>query len=257
MLQVVTLDHTQMGLILIGLEQVTSLITRCTAYQMLYLDGIAPKTNSHANAMNDLCTSITKLYAKTFSFLAYFIRRMDKNFAVKTLQTIVRPNEVSDILSSISGLKDRAEMDANLCEKQLGRLASDRTDRNFQNIREQLTDLVSRLDEDLAGFKNKLDEDERCKILQWVSDVPYESDHYTARKGRVDGTGEWLLQHPAYKSWRESTTSTVLWLNAIRLSLQKPLTFSNFKMLTLSDSRSGKDKAVVQSRRRPIKRYRE
>ena len=216
-LQVVTLDQTQMGLVLIGLEQVTSLITRCKAYQMLYLDGTIPSLDIHVKAMHDLCDGIVHLYAKIFAFLAFFVRRTGKSFAMNTLQTIIKPSEVSDMLSGISGLESRVTTDANLCERNLGRLASQRADHNFQNIREQLGGLLDRLD-DLASFKNKLNEDERCKILQWVSDVPYEADHYTARKGRVDGTGQWLLQHPAYKRWRESSASTVLWLNAIRLS---------------------------------------
>jgi hypothetical protein len=62
----------------------------------------------------------------------------------------------------------------------------------------------------------KLDDDERCKMFQWISDIPYETDHYNARRGRVYGTGDWLLINPSYVSWRNQITSTLLWLNGIR-----------------------------------------
>lgn len=30
---------------------------------------------------------------------------------------------------------------------------------------------------------------------------------------RVDGTGDWLVEHPDFVPWRESATSTLLWIN--------------------------------------------
>ncbi|KAM0510824.1 hypothetical protein ACHAPE_010507, partial [Trichoderma viride] len=63
---------------------------------------------------------------------------------------------------------------------------------NFQEVRKQLRNLVACLDTDTLQLWKTLNEDERVKILQWISDIPYESDHYTAKGERIEGTVLWL-----------------------------------------------------------------
>ncbi|KAF9760747.1 hypothetical protein IL306_004140 [Fusarium sp. DS 682] len=75
--------------------------------------------------------------------------------------------------------------------------------------------MMTLFDKEMIQLWKQLNEDERCKILQWVSDIKYEDDHRAASKGRVNVTGEWLLCHEAYLKWRQSAKSTLLWLNGI------------------------------------------
>src|SRR5208282_5294000 len=79
-----------------------------------------------------------------------------------------------------------------------------------------LQEPIMRTDSRVAALHDRLDESERFKVLTWVSDSPYESYHYTARKERTDRTGEWLLKHERYREWRGSSASTILWLHGIR-----------------------------------------
>ncbi|KAJ4856183.1 ankyrin repeat domain-containing protein [Trichoderma breve] len=213
--QVVTRDQSQMGLVLIGLEQVACLITRCKVYEQLYLDNIEPQKMVHVNVMKSLSQVIVQLYAKLLSFLAHYIRLMNKNGVVKALHALLNPDEISDMLSEIGRLETRTIRDAGLCGKNMAQLAIHQTNEKFQEAREQLHELVSRMDTDTLQLWKKLNEDERVKILQWISDIPYESDHYTAKSGRIEGTGGWLIQHETYKAWRDAKESTVLWLNGI------------------------------------------
>lgn len=205
-----------MGLILIGLEQVACLVTRCRVYERLYLDNIEPQKLIHADVMKQLSQVTVQLYAKLLSFLAYYIRLMNKNTVGKALHAFLNPDEISDMLSAIGKLEIRTTTAANLCGKNIDLLAIHQTNENFLEAQGKLRELVSRLDTYTLQLWEKLNEDERVKILQWVSDIPYESDHYTAKKGIIEGTGRWLMQHETYKTWRDAKESTVLWLNGIR-----------------------------------------
>ncbi|KAI9162873.1 Vegetative incompatibility protein [Paramyrothecium foliicola] len=214
-LSVATADQEQMGLILIGVENVTWLITRCTAYQQIYLDDEDPKTELGNRNMSELRDALTRLYAKILSFLAYYISLLDMSAAIRTLRAYAQPQKVSEMLAEIDRYEKRMSTAADLCEKHSSQQALQQVDQKSQKLHDQLRNVMSQLDAEMVRFWKKLDEDERSKIFQWISDIPYESDHYAARKGRVDGTGEWLLRHHVYLTWRESRSSRVLWLNGI------------------------------------------
>lgn len=57
---------------------------------------------------------------------------------------------------------------------------------------------------------------ERLQILQWISKSEYGAHHLSFRKQRLDGTGEWLLAHPKFQDWQNSSESSILWLHGIR-----------------------------------------
>ena len=65
---------------------------------------------------------------------------------------------------------------------------------------------------------------ERLTIFAALSSaVDYESKHRKLRGLRQEGTGTWLIQHPTYKAWRESTISGGLLIHGIRKSYRPHL----------------------------------
>ncbi|KAL7270204.1 hypothetical protein RUND412_007099, partial [Rhizina undulata] len=56
---------------------------------------------------------------------------------------------------------------------------------------------------------------ERSKILEWLSRVPFENHHFFIRPFRQDATGKWLLQKRDFISWKDSSSSSILWLHGI------------------------------------------
>ncbi|QPC63094.1 hypothetical protein HYE67_005325 [Fusarium culmorum] len=158
---------------------------------------------------------MARLYAKLFSFLAYYIRLLDRNSAVRMLKTFCNPSEVAAKLKEIGNLETQVTTEANVCQGTIAESAFQNMDENSRDTRQKLRDMSSRFDDQTKQLWKHLNEDERCKILQWVSDILYESDHYIARKGRVDGTGEWLMGHEVYETWQRPDTSNLMWLNGI------------------------------------------
>ncbi|KAM0541979.1 hypothetical protein ACHAO7_010177 [Fusarium culmorum] len=158
---------------------------------------------------------MARLYAKLFSFLAYYIRLLDRNSAVRMLKTFCNPSGVAAKLKEIGNLETQVTTEANVCQGTIAESAFQNMDENSRDTRQKLRDMSSRFDDQTKQLWKHLNEDERCKILQWVSDIPYESDHYIAREGRVDGTGEWLMGHEVYETWQRPDTSNLMWLNGI------------------------------------------
>ncbi|CAG1994213.1 unnamed protein product [Fusarium graminearum] len=214
-LSVFTADNEQMGLLIIGMEQVICLIARCSIYHQLYLENVVHTTKLQTKATHQLSNAMARLYAKLFSFLAYCIRLLDRNSAVRMLKTFCNPTEVAAKLKEIGNLETQVTTEANVCQGTIAESAFQNMDENSRDTRQKLRDMSSSFDGQMEQLWKHLNEDERCKILQWVSDIPYESDHYIARKGRVEGTGEWLMGHEVYQTWQRPDTSNLMWLNGI------------------------------------------
>ncbi|KAL7268016.1 hypothetical protein RUND412_009377 [Rhizina undulata] len=60
---------------------------------------------------------------------------------------------------------------------------------------------------------------ERSKILKWLSRVPFKDHHSFVRSVQQDGTGKWLLEKQDFINWKDSTSSSILWLRGNGKSL--------------------------------------
>ena len=76
------------------------------------------------------------------------------------------------------------------------------------------------IEDSLAQTKNMIQEsqaaEQREKILNWISKAKPEQKHHDIRMPRVQGTGEWFLQEPAYGRWRRQEGPNVLWCHGMK-----------------------------------------
>jgi hypothetical protein len=219
--QIATAEEAQSRLMLLGIERVAYLITTGKIYEKLYLDGSdTPADAALQDAKRELSDLIERLYVKILSFLARCIRAFStdrsSSHPLSVLRILLKPNEISDMITEMADTEVQVSAAATLCERYASKVVADKSEASFKRIQEELKNKMDGLEMDAAKFWNKLDEDERVTIMQWVSNIPYETDHYVARKGRVEGTGEWLLHHSTFESWRNANASTILWLYGIR-----------------------------------------
>jgi ankyrin repeat domain-containing protein 50 len=210
-------ESQQMGALLIGVEKVTYLASRCKIYEILYLynkqsgqaaTNLKPAVTNPERAVANLESALVTLYAAVLRFLATTNRLYDKSFGTRAIHSILSPDQVVKFVDECQKLETRVDIEANNCERTCS-----------QTVREKLADLqepITRTDSRVAALYDRLNESERLEILAWVSNIPYESYHYTARKGRTDKTGQWLLRHELHREWRESSASMILWLHGIR-----------------------------------------
>ncbi|RYP57916.1 hypothetical protein DL770_010551 [Monosporascus sp. CRB-9-2] len=82
-------------------------------------------------------------------------------------------------------------------------------DNIIQNLNKCRDTLSTNLNIDQTAL---LLDDERLKILEWISPIPYGKHHNTVKEARTSGTCEWLLQHERFREWEDTTSSVILWL---------------------------------------------
>lgn len=80
------------------------------------------------------------------------------------------------------------------------------------NVASRVDDVAAQLSElkqDLSGWRH---DDQYLKIMRWV-DAPDQTPYHTAACQKHEpGTGQWLLESDAYKTWKTSSSSH-LWLH--------------------------------------------
>lgn len=60
-----------------------------------------------------------------------------------------------------------------------------------------------------------LKDNEREKILDWVSQIPYVQHYQATQKKALRGTGQWLFSHPSFLQWKQTSSSEILWLHGM------------------------------------------
>ena len=91
-------------------------------------------------------------------------------------------------------------------------------EKNFTTLKGILQDLqqpIDRLERDLQTLHDGFTEGERCKILHWISPIPYIQHHNQARRDVLAGTGAWFLNNKKMLRWLSSSSSSILWLHGI------------------------------------------
>ena len=56
----------------------------------------------------------------------------------------------------------------------------------------------------------------RKEILNWLSSDDFEETHERHSKKRFENTGQWLLDDPRFREWRNKAQSSLLWCYGAR-----------------------------------------
>ncbi|KAI5839142.1 ankyrin repeat-containing domain protein [Morchella snyderi] len=57
-----------------------------------------------------------------------------------------------------------------------------------------------------------MESDKKLKVLNWLSDIKFMDHHSFSRERRQENTGLWLEENEVYKEWKNSESSSLLWL---------------------------------------------
>jgi len=200
-------EKEQMAALLAGLEKVANLISRCSVYEALFLQ----HTHKGQAAVN-LEKGLISLYVAMLRFIATACKLYSNTTASRMLRGALNLEKVTGFVSKCEGLEKTVDIEAHICESEV----SAERENKLRNILIQLREPILRIDSQVRKLCDRLDDLERSEILTWLSSIPYRKNHLTARQGRTDGTGTWLLEHPRYLEWRRSSTSMILWLHGSR-----------------------------------------
>jgi hypothetical protein len=56
----------------------------------------------------------------------------------------------------------------------------------------------------------------RSEVLAWLSDIDFQSNFHDALQLRETGTGQWIVTHERFNSWKDGQVQT-LWLHGMRM----------------------------------------
>jgi hypothetical protein len=202
-----------MGTVLTGLEKITHLCTRCAIYESLYLH------NQTTEVQFSLQDALVVLYVRILKFLAQTMRMCQRNIASRLMHTIVDSTVIKNFIDDCQPLEVRIEIEASNCERVYYREMKQKSNEATSKLRKMLHGLeepIIRIDSRIAAISGGLDNQERSRTQQWISNVPFLDNHAKAREARTPGTCQWLLQNTTYRDWRSSSASTVLWLHGAR-----------------------------------------
>lgn len=216
--QIAMVESQQMGALLTGVERISRLIGSCQIYEDLFLNVEQPE-EKWKSAMTNLVSALVALYAAMLSFLASAIRIYNQNPVSRTLRAVLNPAEVIGFLDKCQVLENKVAIEVSNCERIQSRQIQATSEERMQKLKQILVDLqtpILRIDSRVAALCENLEKSERLNILEWISSIRYEENHFFACEGRTNGTGEWLLNHARYREWRASSASMILWLHGDR-----------------------------------------
>lgn len=157
--------------------------------------------------------------ADYWSIILKFLIHATNIFQLSTTRralTSLSSQDINDFELRCHKLEGRVETNADNCDREGTRefyaiMCEQRKDLEFLRLNYAIVDQIWKV----------MRRDERTKILQWVSRIPYIDNHLTASEGRTEGTSVWIFDRTEYKTWARSCRSMILWLHGIRKLLLK------------------------------------
>src|ERR1700712_3035602 len=114
-----------MGAILIGVEKIGVLASRCKVYEILL--GSAIRNGESGQAITNAQSGIVSLYTAMLQFLSCAIRIYHKNTASRTVSALILPSEVPDFVTKCNELATRVDTEIQNCERMHGRYWESKT----------------------------------------------------------------------------------------------------------------------------------
>jgi hypothetical protein len=205
-----------MAALLKGLEIVFYIMNRLK----IYVDFLQDLPDGKARVNFE--SSVVALYTLIFQFLAKAIKIYNKQSASRTLQALWKLEEVDKFENECHICATNVEYEAQNCSRSLSKDHEHAIATSFKHFQNQLSELtgfknnIQKISQEVSKIWTCLSEREKVEILQWVSTIPYEDNHTTAKQGRVENTGLWILNRREYKKWINEDRSVILWLHGIR-----------------------------------------
>jgi hypothetical protein len=199
-----------------GMELAADLISRSTIVENLYL----AQASIPSASTRHLEQSLLKLYVKILLFMADAVRYFDQSKLSRVGKGLLQPAEVGIQKQILEIIREQNNVDSAI-QHVKAQLDQDRNvviDTQFVALRDLLYAMQTTsqgLYDQMTAIIDELQRDQENRLLNWLSSIPHSHYHENVRKGRIAGTGQWLLRKTAYIDWKGSSQSSMLWLHGI------------------------------------------
>ncbi|KAK6532746.1 hypothetical protein TWF281_006923 [Arthrobotrys megalospora] len=207
LLQVIVSDFEGREAILIGIETVTRVVTRFTAYEEMYIGAGLQHEDALREGLVGLYVLILRFLIKSKEFFEASI--------IKHIGKAIVPEVYSKELDILETAEQEAMKDIGVAAAQQTRLRDTSTSQKLEKLQglvEGIDGQFSRLDKTLEKIVDNLNETERGEALAWASPINHNSQHEFVVDTITSGTCTWLHKEPGFTEWRNSSSSSVFWL---------------------------------------------
>ncbi len=142
-------EQNQTGALLVGLEKVSHLVSRCKVYEALYRTSMQGEA-----ALSDLERSLVGLYTVILQFLATAIELFAQRGSLRMIHAVFKPDEVLKFIEDCEKQELALEADASNCERAVQRHIQSENVARLQLLLADLRAPLVRVD---AGIETLLD----------------------------------------------------------------------------------------------------
>ncbi|KAF8853835.1 hypothetical protein BDZ45DRAFT_64299 [Acephala macrosclerotiorum] len=217
LLQVAVGDIEKYAFVVDSLEDISRCICRCTLLERLYL-------NSSAAATHELRVSLVKTYGAILHFLFTAKRFFNANTGIRIIASAFKGKaDHQSLLDETKKFFDEVEKWALLVSRE----DSSTQDLELRELLKRYNEPVLQMSSWIEGIHDNLEQKKRQEILNWISEkqtIDYFKHHKENKRDILKGTGQWLLQDPVFKNWKDDSASSLLWLHGIPGSGKSKLT---------------------------------
>ena len=164
---------------------------------------------------------LSQCIVKVYTNLSVYLAKAKKFWSKNTVQRMTKA-----LFEGMEAKHHKLQLDISKADEEVHRAASsvryqkligesDETRKRLTNLFKDIREPLLRTAQKISDIHDQLNQEKRREILHWLSTVPCESHHQEARKKLLEGTGTWLLKHPALREWQSSSVSAFFWLHGI------------------------------------------
>lgn len=203
----------------------TRIVQRGQVYEHLY-----NATTAHEEAVSNLRDALRDLYVTAIELLARTDVLIKGGLVKQTLNAILRPEQASDLVSDLLKKEQEVSREVQTCEASRSAKADFKMDERIKALLTSLDKLstpISRIDKGVDNLLEEVEKDRLDRLMDFISSEKFGQGHATIKESRIEGTGDWLINHEGLRDWQAiSSASTLLCLKGTGKLLPEYLTCS-------------------------------
>lgn len=189
----------------------TRIVRRGQVYEVLYDGAISTEDGTISNMRSIL----VDLNVSAIELLARCDILIESGVVKQTLNSILRPEQVSGLISDLSRKEQILSHEVQICEALRNEKATKQLDEKLKRLLARLdvtTSPLTRTDEGVAKLLENVNKenDKLEKLMDFISSEQFGKGHATMKDTRIQGTGDWLMEHESFREWQAIASSSTL-----------------------------------------------
>ncbi|KAL6694436.1 hypothetical protein J3F84DRAFT_376833 [Trichoderma pleuroticola] len=201
--------HIEQMAALAGTVQLfTRIVHRGQVYEHLY-----NATTTDEEAVSNLHNALRDLYITALELLARSDVLIEGGLVKQTLNAILRPEQASGIVSDLLMKEQKVLLEAQACEASRSANANLKMDDRIEGLLTSLDALslpLTRIDKGVNSLLEEVEKDGFERLMDFISSEKFGKGHSTINDSRIEGTGDWLINHEGLRDWQAIPSASTL-----------------------------------------------